>query len=733
MKTERFRLALREMKSSDWERFETLGSTFLASEFPTLRTLASFSGDSGRDGTLFAPAGNEVAIQYSVSRDWKQKIRRTIQRVHEKFSGIVHVLVYVSNQQIGPKADDLKYELQQDHRVHLDVRDEKWFVERVNSDDARQEAAEELARVIADPFLAGDDVVRRKSQALSDADARAGLLYLTLQWEDTTREKGLTRLSYEALTRAALRGTDSEHRVTRQQISDRVARILPTQDRSVVDRYVDSALERMAKKIVRHWPKYDEYCITFDEQQRIRGRLAELELQDREFESAIQDAVGRIAEDLGVSLGDSVVKLVTRIKCILDRFILNSGESFASAVISGNLARLERQALNNFVIEDVAGKGNAGMGGKIVDLLTNTVEWLVQATDPTVQACLRRSADAYTLLAFLRAVPDVQRVVAKLFSHGRVWLDTSIVLPAMAETLVRGGQRRFSSLLRIATDAGLELRVTPGVVEEVERHLHRSLVCQRTHELWKGRIPFMLSVYAASGEALGDYPRWVEQFAGRIRPEDDIAEYLNEIFGVEIETLEAEAGRASEELRWAVQEIWQVAHERRRGEELDQVTLSRLAAHDVENYVGVIMRRRNERESPFGYTSWWLTLDPTAFAARGVLKERLGARIPDSPVLSPDFLANYLAVGPIRHQVRMEAEGNMPILLDLGVQELPADLLTVAGSVRQEASGLSERVIRRKVRDGVDRAKRRMGPIAQEGVAGMEATIRKELASRQKG
>ena len=204
MKTERFRLALRELKASDWERFETLGSTYLASEFPSLRTLASLSGDSGRDGTLFALAGNEIAIQYSVSQDWRQKIRRTMQRLNEAFPDTVHVLVYVSSRRIGAAADELKHELLKHHRIHLDVRDETWFVDRVNSDDARQEAAEELARVVADPFLASEGIVKRKAHALSSMEARTGLLYLALQWEDTTREKGLTRLSYEALYSCAI-------------------------------------------------------------------------------------------------------------------------------------------------------------------------------------------------------------------------------------------------------------------------------------------------------------------------------------------------------------------------------------------------------------------------------------------------------------------------------------------------------------------------------------------------
>ena len=147
----------------------------------------------------------------------------------------------------------------------------------------------------------------------------------------------------------------------------------------------------------------------------------------------------------------------------------------------------------------------------------------------------------------------------------------------------------------------------------------------------------------------------------------------------------------------------------------------------------MIARRKRERVSPFGYTSWWLTLDPTAFAAKGILKEQLESRVPDSPVLSPDFLANYLAVGPIRGRVDREAEEKLPIILDLGIQEMPTELLALATEVRVDAAGLSERVIQRRVRDGIDRAKRRRGPIAEGGVGNVETEIRKRLMERKSG
>jgi hypothetical protein len=96
-----FELALEKTRSSDWEYFEELSSNFLASEFGSLRTMASPSGDGGRDSELFSPDGTTyVAVQYSVAKNWDVKIRKTIKRLSEKFDDI-KVLIYTTNQIIG--------------------------------------------------------------------------------------------------------------------------------------------------------------------------------------------------------------------------------------------------------------------------------------------------------------------------------------------------------------------------------------------------------------------------------------------------------------------------------------------------------------------------------------------------------------------------------------------------------------------------------------------------------
>lgn len=113
MKENRFRLALEKLAPAQWERFERFASQFLASELPDLRTVASASGDAGRDAELFSPLGDPTQVlQYSVTQNWRQKIRGTAKRISETLPS-TQVLIYVTNQTIGADADDLKKELRQ--------------------------------------------------------------------------------------------------------------------------------------------------------------------------------------------------------------------------------------------------------------------------------------------------------------------------------------------------------------------------------------------------------------------------------------------------------------------------------------------------------------------------------------------------------------------------------------------------------------------------------------------
>ncbi len=720
MITNRLELALERLKSSDWQRFEKLASAFLASEFDDLRTTASPSGDEGRDAELFAPATEpKILLQYSVSADWVGKIHSTVRRIHRTFPDAL-VLVFVSNQVIGALADPVKRRIRQDHGLSLDVRDRNWFVERVLGSSPREKAAEELAQAIVDPYLASAGVTSYAPTDLSSPEAMAAITFLGLQWRDDVREKGLTRLAFEALVRAVLAATDSNHRMTRASVREGVSRLLPEHPAPLVHQFVDSTLRRLTKRAIRHWRKEDEFCLTYEERLRVSDFKTQAALAERDLLAAIS-----VISTTILSARDATAHEATLTKCIrsaTDAVVLDRSQAFAMAVHTGHLAALVDADFDKVLLAEVSRSSLPKVEG--VDwlaVLKTGVREVLLSMEPAIQAHMRSLADAYTLLAFLRQTPDVQGAVEKMFSHGQIWLDTSVVLPVLAEPLFEGSPGRFTRMLEAARNAGLELFVTPGVIEEIERHMNRAITCARMdHRAWIGSVPYLLERYVSSGRSPAAFASWLENFRGNERPEQDISDYLHDECGIETRTLEAERDAAPLELRHALQVIWYETHRSRRerqGAPFDELVITRLVEHDVECYSGVIQLRSRERASPFGYSAWWLTIDRQAFDLKQKLRAAMAMEPPDSPVLSADFMVNYLAFGPVRRKVGKTIEAHLPLMMDLEtVRYLTPELMAEADSLREELKDLPDRVVRRRVRDHLDRARRRLGPIARAGV-----------------
>jgi len=75
--------------------------------------------------------------------------------------------------------------------------------------------------------------------------------------------------------------------------------------RPIVDQQVDSALARMTKKTVRHWQKEDEFCLTFEEQQRLIFRLPRSEVADEMFNAKLRAALSEQAAQMEIQITDS--------------------------------------------------------------------------------------------------------------------------------------------------------------------------------------------------------------------------------------------------------------------------------------------------------------------------------------------------------------------------------------------------------------------------------------------
>ena len=301
-----------------------------------------------------------------------------------------------------------------------------------------------------------------------------------------------------------------------------------------------------------------------------------------------------------------------------------------------------------------------------------------------VRAYLRAIGEAYTLYAFLRESPNVQSAVTKLFSQGEIWLDTSALLPVLAEELIEPDERSYTRILREVGAAGANLYVTSGVLEEIDAHIANCINASRSPGTWQSRTPFLFASAVWAGFKATEFPAWTENFRGRHRPLDDLAEYLDEVHGIRLVDLTEEWDSADENLRWQTQAFWEEVHENRRDPKPDPVVIRQLARHDAENFLGVLERRNREPVGdPFGYRSWWLTLDRAAWSGAEWIAKACGIGKLDTPALSFDFLSYYLAVGPARRQLTKSNEQQLPLLMDSSLlNALPSDLLEAAETVR---------------------------------------------------
>ena len=734
MNTERLAFALERVGAGDWARFERFASQFLVFDYEALRTVATPSGDLGRDSELFSPNGDPaVLLQYSVSKDWVTKIRSTAKRIRENFEN-ASVLVYVTNQQIGAAADVVKKELRTNFKLILDVHDRGWFLDRMSAPPERQSIAEQLAADVVDPYLASRGVVESKSPALTEFESKAAVLHLQLQWEDDSREKGLTKLSYEALVKSALRGTTSENRLTRQFVRDAVHNLLPSHPRELVDVNVNSALDRLDKKAVRHWRATDEVCLTHDEVIRVRDSLARKEIKARSLDDEIIRTLNDYFEQ--PLSDDHAGALCIRARRILDCFLLKKGEEFAAAVAQNHCVAMRDDCLDVLVAQDFASTPDTTtLGSEAVSAVRLAVTEVLQRSNLTVQQYLREIADGYTLFGFLRAIPDVQKAVQKIFRNGQIWLDTSVLLPVMAETLLFPEEQIVSRLLRAGSDAGIEFRVTSGVIEELERHINRCITYIRGQTgAWVGGVPFLYAIFALSGRQSDAFMAWIENFCGKQRPQDDIADYLSNEWGVAVEDLSVLVDATSDELRWEVERIWREAHEARRITgvlDYDNFVIDRLVKHDVECFLGVLEKRKVKSDTELGYVHWWLTFDKTVRDFEQKLKVSLGPSAPAAPVISPDFFADYLAVGPIRAHVSKSTEATLPVvMLDMLPEHVPAELLKIAEEVRKNCGSIDERLLRRKLRDVVHELKTKRGQLAKGGFAAVRDKMERAFKAR---
>ncbi|EGK8690630.1 hypothetical protein IO788_004815, partial [Escherichia coli] len=232
-------------------------------------------------------------------------IKRTVKKLKDNFKEVT-LVIYCTNIVIGAKGDKIKAACMLDN-IYLDIRDANWFLERFESDEVYSVAAKRLFDAVGRPVLEDLKLIETEPNKLSSVEAKAALTFLGLQWSNEDNGKGLTKIAFESLVRAALRNTNSSNRMKRVDIHKTIMNYLPTTNKEDIVKYADAALSKLVNKtdkknsIVKIWDKDDEFCLSYEEIQRIEINLEKNKVEESIFNKEVSALIVNEVSDGDVS------------------------------------------------------------------------------------------------------------------------------------------------------------------------------------------------------------------------------------------------------------------------------------------------------------------------------------------------------------------------------------------------------------------------------------------------
>lgn len=696
MSNDRLKLALSQIKPGDWERFEEFASEFLTSEFPDFRNMATQSGDKGRDGELYnINNSGDVKLQFSVSEDWSGKINATVRRLEK--TGLPRVLIYVTNQDIGAQSDQLKSRLIK-RNVSLDIRDCTYFIDRRSSSESCISACQSLERAFVDPLLASESLGASVGKALSTMEERIAFLHLSIEMSERTNDRNLTKLAIEALILSILHGSSAENPMPREAIIEQLLPLLKSTIRDTAIAQVDSALDRLSAKRgrIKYRSKEGSYHVSHGERQHIDAQAESFLSGQESLEADIHAALYLIDSDADKNSQDYSSQ-VSSIRKLFEYLLLDFGEQFSIFLTT---ATIPEQALTES-LTTIASNHSISSPIPVGDLLEVIEEVCVHGNE-TTQRHLRKLLDAYTTMALLQSTSDVQKTMRKIFTGGRIWLDTSVVLPLLVETMY-GVDSPYTHLVEASRAADVALYVTPGVVEEVDAHLTLCVNAARSSTV--ARIPYVLGQYIRNGGSRSEFYAWQEEFRGLGDPIFDIQEFLSDEFNIKVRDLADPLSRAPKDLYESAERFWDEVTETRRGTTSDPSEIAKLARHDLENTVGVLQLRGNASTNPVGDQDWLLTEDRHAKRFSRVIGEELGRHI-TSPVINPQFLAQLVRFKRDNSAHSSSDADRVPIYFGIARSEpLTPEIAAMIDDLRSKSPSLGPRRTRRFIREQMNQRK----------------------------
>ena len=445
---------------------------------------------------------------------------------------------------------------------------------------------------------------------------------------------------------------------------------------------IDKRLKKLSTKPrrIKHHRQEDAYCLPYETRLEIQQRnIDDLALYEK-FHESTKALLQKNLQEQSIAVQEPYRLL----EQVFHRLFKQQGLEFANFVETGDGTHSVEKSLKDIVAVVVDDGKVIPRNREVVKAtLLVTMRQIVYRGANEQLEFLRKLADTYRMLFLLQCEPKIATYFATMASKLRVYVDTSILIPALSEYFLDEMHRRHWNLLVSARNAGVTLLVNDLIIEELAAHFRKNR--QIYHDKYQGlehlyndevslvyidEILIRAFFYAKIDGHIDTFEEFMEAFVSWDfrRTGEDLIEWLRTGFGIEYEE------RENLDLNIDADE------ENRLYEELKKhKPTGQQARNDAKQLLTVYaVRERNDEHSVsgvYGYNTWWLTTDTVSQRALENISNRTNRHLRSSPYIRSDFLYNYIYLAPSKKQVDEAYKEIFPTLLGVNISyHIPPDV-----------------------------------------------------------
>lgn len=700
---------VKEMLSSikDGFLFERLAQELIAHRMGYTFSPSGGIHDRGIDGLDYC---NEILsnaksiYQMSIDKTPDQKIRRTVAAL--KKNGLEYsTLYYVTNQKVEDK-DLIADKYFESDAINVRVFDLDWLAINVNHSPATQSCMKSYTSRNASAIGSPSNAFH-VANYVSNPDL---YVFLTQQIGESGEIEKTNERLIESLILYALRDTDP----------DRGALMSASEILGVVRSLLDFDMERVESKInkrlkslsgkdrhrVNHHTNVNKYCLPYTTRLEI---MADNSRDEARYAAFMEEAEAIIKKNLD---GEAVIvkDVAGLLKTTLEKIFYHQGLEFSDFLLNdggkdsfeSNLATTVFEILNERNIVNAK-------DSKLENALILSIRDLMYGGSIQSKEYLRALSKTYQMLFLLKCEPKVVDFFQSMAGNMRIFVCTSILVPALSEIFLEPQNQRYWSLLKAASSRGVKLIVNDSIVSELDFHIKRSMHIYRNDyadqiDFYTNEAPALIDqilvrAYAHSRKEgrKGDYYEFIENFITPNGPDtqQELIDFLQNEFGIEFVTpaeIGAEIDHSDFEILYNELKIAKGSDEKARTDA--SLILTIYAMRD----------KFGERKSSLeGYKTWWLSSDTVTHRT---ISRLFKEKYPVSCYMRPDFLYNYISFTPAKEQVSSIYKNTFPNLLGVQISHhIPSEISEgIRKSIKEHSDQMDSRTSA-KIRNLVDRLK----------------------------